>query len=203
MSYRGMLAALSLLGLAAPVSSFAASERAAAHAAEANRLYAAGRLRETVAAMAAAASAEPGDPQLHFMYATALFRVHDYVKARRAYERAAELRWEHPDTHLNLGFACFHSGDGAAARVAWREAVRQSPADPMARLAHALGEWTCENREAALLEMDLAMALGDPVSLLDERTEVRWGLRGVKEVRRLLEVWRQTPVSSLPPEVAR
>jgi len=171
----------------------ASPKRAAGLADEATLLYAQGRLRETVLAMAAAVAEDPNDAHLHFMYGTALFRSHEFKAARQAYERAAALRWDHPDTHLNLGFARFHSGCEAQAREAWREAVRQAPADPLAHLALALGEWTCGDHDAALLEMDLAAALGDPASLMDARTEVRWGRRGTDEIGRLLDVWRRTP----------
>jgi tetratricopeptide (TPR) repeat protein len=182
-----------LIALGAPLFASANPERGAQFAHEATRLYAQGRLREAITAMNAAVAADPANAQLYFMQGTALFRAHDYAAACCAYEQAVILRWEHPDTHVNLGFARYHSGREPEALESWREAVRQAPADPLAHLALALGEWRCGDPDAALLEIDLATALGDPVALLDETLEVRWGRQGTDEMQRLLAVWRGKP----------
>ena len=187
----GITSALIVLG--APQLASATPERGAQLAHEATRLYAQGRLHEAITAMNAAVAADPGNAQLYFMQGTALFRAHDYAAACCAYEQAVILRWEHPDTHVNLGFARYHSGREPDALASWREAVRQAPVDPLAHLALALGEWTCGDRDAALLEVDLATALGDPVALLDQTSEIRWGRQGTDEMQRLLAVWRGKP----------
>ena len=185
-----------LIALGAPLRASAHPERGAQLAHEATRLYAQGRLHDAITAMNAAVAADPANAQLYFMQGTALFRAHDYAAASCAYEQAVILRWEHPDTHVNLGFARYHSGRKREALASWREAVRQAPADPLAHLALALGEWTSGECNAALLEIDLATALGDPVALLDERSEVRWGRQGRDEMQVLLAVWRGMPAQA-------
>jgi tetratricopeptide (TPR) repeat protein len=54
------------------------------------------------------------------MLGNALMRSHYWLAAIPEYQASANLRPQHPDTYLNLGYALYHSGMTSQAVGAWR-----------------------------------------------------------------------------------
>jgi tetratricopeptide (TPR) repeat protein len=115
-----------------------------------------------------------------------LYRQQNWPEAIHHYGEAARLRPRHPDTHLNLGYACYHLGKSAEAMAAWRVAVAQSPQDALPHLSLAIGFLARENRPQARHHLARALEL-DPNWKDRVAIDVRWTPLMVTEINALAE----------------
>lgn len=128
----------------------------------------------------------PEDAQLRFMLANAHFRLGEWRLASTEYSEAGRLRPNHPDTHLNLGFAHWRQGVQGAALDAWQRASEQSPDDALPMLACALGLLETGSTAAAralfLKAADLDPGWGERLAI-----DIRWTPGDIDQLRQLAE----------------
>ncbi len=106
---------------------------------ESSRLYVGGDPDAAATLLQQGLAPWPENAQLHFMLGNLLFRKGDWSGAIDYYQAASRLRPDHPDTHLNLGYASYHAKRLEDAVKAWQDAVAQSPSDALPHLSLAIG----------------------------------------------------------------
>ena len=187
---------------AAAATSFATSDAPdASIARRAGQFYRNHHLAAATAVLRRGIKQYPDSAQLHFMLGNALMRAHSWRSAIPEYQASAKLRPQHPDTYLNMGYACYHAGMTSQAVQAWRESARQSPHDALILATLAVGLAAKGDRDAALKEMAAAEA-ADPGWRRIAGVDFRWnqGMRADAD-RLAAEQARRSP--SARPQVRR
>lgn len=157
--------------------------------ANAVRCYERGNLGCAIAHLERARARDPTDAQIWFMLGNAYYRKGEWDGAIASYREAARLRPGHPDTYLNLGFSYYQRRRHPEAAQAWETAVRSSRADPMARMAFAVGLASLGREEDALDELRYALRVrGDSCESARLRIDIRWAGEALAQMERLCAV---------------
>ncbi len=123
--------------------------------------FSAGRDREGLARLEAAARAAPGTHRTLRNLANALHLAGRLEEAARTYRSAIALQPRQPEDHYGLGNVLFASKDIAGAVAAYREAIRLGLDAPPVRAALGVALAAAGDAAAAERELEAAVA-GDP-----------------------------------------
>ena len=162
------------------------SDRAQRHVEQAVECYKRADLGCAISELERAKGLRPQDAQILFMLGNAHYRRQNWSASIAEYTEASRLRPDHADTWLNWGFAHFQNSEPGPAVLAWRQAVRKSAADPLARMALAVGLASLGQREEALMQISTALDLRpDSCDRAQLRIDVRWQANALTQAEQL------------------
>jgi Flp pilus assembly protein TadD len=133
----------------------------------------------------------PEDSRLRFMLGNAYLRKGEWEDARASYQTAIKLKWQFPDAHLSLGYACYYLGDNDGAIAAWRDSATLTPEDALPVVSLAVAYETVGQRSEAQASMARCMRL-DPDWYRRVAIDMRW----TEEMRNQVVALSETCVRS-------
>lgn len=132
-------------------------------------------LISTIAHLRKAVQLCPAEPFYMFMLGNALYRAAALEDSANTYEAFLQLRPNHFEAHMSLGFALFELGDRKKAVEQWTTAANVEPESPFARTALAVGLYAIGDADNALVQYERAIATdrryAEPEALA---IDIRW-----------------------------